>query len=84
MTASGAETAHGCFKKYLHRFGLADTPLCPNNEETPEYLVFDCLRFRTACSEMLVDSAENLSLANIVKNMSQDVDTWDAVPRGVT
>ena len=42
-------TGHGCFKKYLHRFGHDTSPLCSNcvdEEEDAEHILTCCLRFR--------------------------------------
>jgi hypothetical protein len=37
-------TGHGMTKTYLHRFKLADDPMCPCNEgqQTSEHIIFDC------------------------------------------
>ena len=38
-------SGHGCFRQYLHRFGHAVSPLCPEcveEEETAEHVFFVC------------------------------------------
>jgi hypothetical protein len=37
-------TGHGMTKAYLHRFKLADDPMCPCNEgqQTSDHIMFDC------------------------------------------
>ena len=42
-------TGHRCFKKYLHRFGYDNSPICPNcidEEENAEHILTCCPRFR--------------------------------------
>ena len=41
-------TGHGCFRKYLHRFGHDTSPICPNcvdEEEDAEHILICCTRF---------------------------------------
>lgn len=43
-------TGHGCFRKYLHRFGHDSSPMCPScvdEEENAEHVMFHCPRFAT-------------------------------------
>jgi hypothetical protein len=37
-------TGHGKTRSYLHRFKLADDPVCPCNEgqQTSDHIIFDC------------------------------------------
>lgn len=79
-------SGHGCFRKYLHRFGHAESPLCPacpNEEETPEHVVFYCPRFMAERSEMQASSVGNLNANNIITEMCQNEVTWSAVNRSV-
>lgn len=79
-------SGHGCFRKYLHRFGHAESPLCPacpSNEETPEHVLFHCPRFRAARDGMLAESITSLSPDNIVERMCREESTWNAVNRAV-
>ena len=42
-------TGHGCFRKYLHRFGHDSFPTCPNcidEKEDAEHILTCCPRFR--------------------------------------
>lgn len=75
-------SGHGCFRKYLHRFGHAASPLCPecgNVEETPEHVVFDCPRFEEERREMPV-----LNVEDVVEEMCREEGTWNAVRSAVT
>ena len=75
-------SGHGCFRKYLHRFGHASSPSCPaceNVEETPEHVIFDCPRFADTRRGMPA-----LRLDNIVVEMCREENTWNAVNRVVT
>lgn len=80
-------SGHGCFRKYLHRFGHAESPLCPscpNCEETPEHVIFDCPRFRIERSGISVSSARDMSPDNIIQEMCKNENTWNEVGRAVT
>lgn len=69
---------------YLHRLRHSESPLCttrPNNEETPEYVMLVCSRFREVRREMLEGGAGNLD--NIVVNMCQDEIIRNAVNRAI-
>ncbi|XP_062538384.1 uncharacterized protein LOC134206674 [Armigeres subalbatus] len=75
-------SSHGCFRKYLHRFGHVNSPFCPNCEnveETPEHVVFVCPRF-----EALRREITGLSLENVVEEMCREESTWNAVDRVVS
>ena len=75
-------SGHGCFRKYLHRFGHAASPLCPecgNVDETPEHVVFDCPRFQAVRAQMPA-----LGVENVVGEMCRDAGTWNVVSRTVT
>ncbi|XP_062716521.1 uncharacterized protein LOC134291970 [Aedes albopictus] len=79
-------SGHDCFRKYLHRFGHAESPLCPpcpNEEETPEHVVFNCPRFMAERSEMQASSVGNLNANNIITEMCQNEVTWNVVNRTV-
>lgn len=80
-------SGHGCFRKYLHRFGHAESPLCPDCvdcEETPEHVVFACPRFEAARSEMLAIIGADTSPDNVVRRMCSDIAKWNAVVGAVT
>lgn len=79
-------SGHGCFRKYLHRFGHAASPLCPvcnNAEETPEHVVFECARFETERQEMLAQVGQGVKVDNIVKSMCKEESAWNAVNQAV-
>ena len=53
-------TGHGCFRKFLHRFGHDSSPVCPHckdQEEDATHVVFYCPRFKTVHP---VESPENI------------------------
>ncbi|XP_062556584.1 uncharacterized protein LOC134221409 [Armigeres subalbatus] len=80
-------SGHGCFRKYLHRFGHAESPLCPacpNCEETPEHVIFDCPRFRAERSWISTVSTRSINPDNIVQEMCENENTWNMVNRAVT
>jgi len=46
-------TGYGKIRSYLCRFGLADNPMCPCEEEqTTDHLVFQCKKLRNQRNEM--------------------------------
>jgi hypothetical protein len=48
-------TGHGKTKAYLHRFKLADDPMCPCNErqQTADHIIFDCHSLEAQRSNMI-------------------------------
>lgn len=80
-------SGHGCFRQYLHRFGHAESPLCPvcgDCEETSEHVVFTCPRFEAARSEMLAIVGADTSPVNVVQRMCSELAKWNAVCGAVT
>uniref|UniRef100_A0A2M4ADW9 Putative waldo-6 aae n=1 Tax=Anopheles triannulatus TaxID=58253 RepID=A0A2M4ADW9_9DIPT len=75
-------SGHGCYRSYLHRFGHAGSPACPECgdgvSETPEHVVFECPRFAAERAEFA-----SLSADNIVAEMCRNESTWKAVRRAV-
>lgn len=78
-------SGHGCFRKYLHRFGHASSPFCPECdeiEETPQHVVFECPRFSTDRRELTTIIGNNdLNVDNVVCIMCSDENKWNAVNR---
>ena len=65
---------HGCFRKYLHRFGHDSSPFCPTcmeKEEDAAHILIDCPRFRT--SNVLPNEE------NVVDYMLQSVAKWEEI-----
>lgn len=65
-------TGHGCFRKYLYKFGHDTSPLCPNcenQEEDANHVVFHCPRFRNA--------SITGNVHNIVERMVQSEENWE-------
>lgn len=80
-------SGHGCYRKYLYRFGHAGSPFCPectDVEETPEHVVFECPRFGSTRSAMFAISGADTSPENIVHRMCRDHNTWNAIDRAIT
>ena len=78
-------SGHGCFRKYLHRFGHAASPLCPectDAEETPEHVLFQCPRFELERMEMAANSGD-INVHNVIDRMCSDEIAWDAVDKAV-
>lgn len=59
-------------------------PDCPNVEEIPQHVVFDCTRFAEVWNEMCGSSDGDLNPYNIVQKICQHVSTWHAVNRAIT
>lgn len=75
-------SGHGCFRKYLHRFGHASSPCCPdceNVEETPEHVVFECPRFEEVRRDM-----RGVTVDNVVEEMCREEGIWNAVDSTVS
>ena len=80
-------TGHGCFRRYLHRFGHARSPACPECEgveETAEHVVFDCPRYERPRYDMLLACGRDTNPDNLVRRMCRDVNIWNAVNTAVT
>ena len=54
-------TGHGAFRGYLHRFGLAESPICRfcmlGAVETPNHILFICEQFDDIRAELLENSS---------------------------
>lgn len=75
-------SGHGCFRQYLHRFGHAASPACPecvDKEESAEHVLFECPRFVEARSGMMAASGSDTTPDNLGRRMCQDAGVWRAV-----
>ncbi|KAH8331326.1 hypothetical protein KR074_006557 [Drosophila pseudoananassae] len=48
-------TGHGGYRKYLHRFGHDESPVCPNcpgADEDPEHILYNCRRYRAVVGSL--------------------------------
>ena len=73
-------TGHGCFRKYLHKIGHADSPMCPmcnTTEETPRHVVFECPRFAGERTSWMSTCGSHLRVENIVAEMCNDSKCWE-------
>lgn len=80
-------SGHGCFRTYLHRFGHARSPLCPECseiEETPQHVAFECPRFMSERRELTTSMGDDsLNADNVVYRMCSNENNWNAVNRMV-
>lgn len=75
-------TGHGCFRAYLHRFKLDDTPYCPICKgilENVEHVFFNCPRFDEERNQMENMIGEQLLPENIITHMLASSEVWNAV-----
>lgn len=75
-------TGHGCYRQYLHRFNLDDTPYCPtckDFEESPEHVMFQCQRFNLERTALYNKIGMSLNPDNVVEVMLKSQHNWDAV-----
>ena len=80
-------TGHGCFGQYLHRFGHAASPACPEcagTEETAEHVLFDCPRYERARYDMFIVCGRDTTPDNLVQRMCRDINVWNAVSTTAT
>lgn len=73
---------HGCFKKFLHRFGFADSAECPEcvgEVESAEHVMFACPRFEVERNTMLLISGMDTTPDNLVERMCREEAIWNAV-----
>lgn len=73
-------SGHGCFRQYLHRFGHASSPNCPECEiaaETPEHVIFDCRRFEEERANLAAACDGDIRPENLVANMCKNESTWN-------
>lgn len=65
-------TGHGGYRKYLHRFGHDNSPLCPNcpeEEEDTEHAIFYCRRFEE-------ERTAQVPPGDVVEYMMQSEQNW--------
>lgn len=74
-------TGHGGYRKYLHRFGHDESPLCPTcgEDEDVEHVVFECPRFQEERRRMQDVTQENMNPDNIIATMTSSQEAWNAV-----
>lgn len=75
-------SGHGCFRQYLHRFGHAGSPACPECgvfEETVEHVLFVCPRFNEVRNHMLATCGVDTTPDNLVQRMCRNAEGWAAV-----
>lgn len=80
-------SGHGCFRWYLHRFGHAGSPACPecaDCDETAEHVLFECPRFVEQRSSMQEVCGRDITPDNIVERMCMGADKWDSVTSTVS
>lgn len=80
-------SGHGGFAKYLHRFQIKDSaecPACPDIEETPEHVIFECKRFDQIRADMAMLSGDRFTPDGLVDVMLQSNEAWDLIANSVT
>lgn len=72
-------SGHGGYRKYLHRFGHDETPICPHcldAEEDTEHAVFHCPRFE--------DASATYDASNVLEFMLRSESNWLEVENRIT
>lgn len=72
-------SGHGAFRKYLHRFGLVDTPLCPCCHELiedAEHVFFMCPRFSSQKEYLQRQLGTEIGVGNIIQLMLDSSANW--------
>ncbi|KAH1022015.1 hypothetical protein HUJ04_011488 [Dendroctonus ponderosae] len=75
-------SGHGCFASYLYKFKRRDSPACAYGdaqEDTPEHMLFQCVRFEQIRVEAELRLGENLTWESVVPMMVRDKHSWDTV-----
>lgn len=74
---------HGCFRAYLHRFNLDDSPDCPGcgSQEDAEHVLFWCPRFEEERHELEEKLGIRPNPETLVEQMVETVEKWAAVSR---
>lgn len=71
-------TSHGCFRGYLHKYKIEDTPSCPTCKSTTEdveHMFFRCPRFLAERVELREVLGQHPTPENIVDCMLATVDS---------
>lgn len=74
-------TGHGGYRKYLHRFGHDDSPLCPTcgEEEDVEHVMTKSPQFREERRQLPTKPNGNIEAEHIVGEMLKSEATWNTV-----
>lgn len=73
-------TGHGGYRKYLHRFGHDETPICPrceDEEEDTEHAIFHCPSF-------VEEGGLSYNPSNVLEHMLQSESNWREVESRIT
>jgi hypothetical protein len=79
-------TGHGAFNTYLHKIKKVESPRCPmctNEDETPEHVVFSCPRFDEERVEMMSERS-NVNVDNVIELMSAHEGYWKTALAAIT
>ena len=66
-------TGYDGYKKHMFRFGIDDSPFCPEypgTEEDPEHVLFHCPRFASARESLELGLKCRLSVGNLISKIS--------------
>ena len=80
-------SGHGCFRSYLYKFKLDNTPECPtcvNNIEDAEHVIFNCSRFEILRKELFKDIGMPITVDNIITIILESETKWKIFNKYVT
>ena len=74
-------TGHGCFRAYLHRFKIVESPLCPECDVTEdvEHTFFDCPRFQETHRTLWEVLGGRATPESIINRMLTGEQAWTAM-----
>ena len=74
-------SGHGCFRRYLHRIGREESPLCLDcgaAEDTAEHTLSVCPSWSDRRAELVAVVGPNLSLPSVISAMLRSDEAWAA------
>ena len=74
-------TGHGGYRKYLHRFGHDNSPLCPEcgEEEDAEHVILKCPRFQEERRQLSSTTTNNtIEAEELMQEMLESLEKWNA------
>jgi hypothetical protein len=75
-------TGHGCFGRYLHRIGKAESPncwYCEEVEDDVEHTIFHCPRWRDVRGTTYQTLGKHLTPDCLVTEMLRTEERWDSI-----
>lgn len=73
-----ALSGHGCFRKYLHNRGRAESPDCPycRQEDDAEHTLFNCPRWQEQRQSYFQQTGNVFSIDNLRKGLVSNPEDW--------